>query len=236
MQKNKVVIDPYSPEWAIEFKKEKRALETLLKGHILAIEHIGRTSIPELSAKPIIDIAVAVQTKDRLYDLIPILSKNGYDVMDSIETKGEVLARKGPPECRTHYIHIEVIESTFWRNHILFRDYLLAHPESVKQYELLKKDISKKYKDERKKYTAAKNEFIQDILNKMNAWILIFIQYFRHFSFPFEHKKSAFFNWIYFVKEHALLNNFIHPHAQKVKLFMERLQHKLKRTAQLLQL
>lgn len=166
MQKNKVVIAPYSPEWAIEFKKEKRALEKLFKGHILAIEHVGSTSIPGLSAKPIIDIAVAVQTKDRLYDLIPILSKNGYDVMDLIETKGEILARKGPPECRTHYIHIEVLESAFWRNHILFRDYLLAHPESVKQYELLKKDISKKYKDERKKYTAAKNEFIQDILNK----------------------------------------------------------------------
>lgn len=166
LDKNKVVITPYSPEWTIEFKKEKRTLETLLKGRVFAIEHVGSTSIPGLSAKPIIDIAVAVQTKDLLYDLIPILSKNGYDVIDAIETKGEVLARKGPPERRTHYIHIEVIDSTFWRNHILFRDYLLAHPESVKQYELLKKDISEKYKDERKKYTAAKNEFIQDILNK----------------------------------------------------------------------
>lgn len=106
--------------------------------------------------------------------------------MDSIETKGEVLARKGPPECRTHYIHIEVIESAFWRNHILFRDYLLAHPESVKQYEFLKKDISEKYKDERKKYTAAKNEFIQDILNKAQyKFVLTIIQQIYHLFFLF---------------------------------------------------
>lgn len=166
LDKDKVVIVPYSSEWITEFEKEKKRLETLLKGRILAIEHIGSTSIPELCAKPILDIAVAVQTKDVLYDLIPILSKNGYDVKDSIEDKGEILARKGSPECRTHYIHIEVMGSACWRNQILFRDYLLTHSKSAEQYERLKKEIAEKYKDERKKYTAAKNDFIQDILQK----------------------------------------------------------------------
>lgn len=170
LDKDKVVIVPYSSEWVTEFEKEKKRLETLLKGRILAIEHIGSTSIPGLCAKPILDIAVAVQTKDVLYALIPILSNNGYDVKDSIDDKGEILARKGPPECRTHYIHIEVARSTFWRNQILFRDYLLTHRKSAEQYERLKKEIAEKYKNERKKYTAAKNDFIQDILEKAQKY------------------------------------------------------------------
>ena len=73
LDKDKVVIVPYSSEWVTEFEQEKKRLETLLKGRILAIEHIGSTSIPGLCAKPILDIAVAVQTKDVLYALIPIL-------------------------------------------------------------------------------------------------------------------------------------------------------------------
>lgn len=166
LDKNKVVIVPYSAEWAEEFQKEKKRLKNLLKDTALSIEHVGSTSIPGLSAKPIVDIAVAVKHKGTLKSLIPFFSDNGYDVMDSIETTGEILVRKGSPQLRTHYIHIEVIGSTFWNNHIIFRDYLLEHPDVVKKYEQLKQKISEKYKDERKKYTAAKNAFIQDILRK----------------------------------------------------------------------
>lgn len=164
LHKDKVDLSPYTTEWSNEFKKEKAILEKLLHGYALAIEHVGSTSIPGLSAKPVLDIAVAVKDIDALRQLIPLLSENGYDPLNSIETKEELLARKGTPENRTHYIHIEVIGSTYWTNHILFRDYLLQHPEVIKEYEALKQKLSTEHKDEREKYTSAKNEFIQRIL------------------------------------------------------------------------
>ena len=164
LDKNKVILVPYSKDWTEEFQAEKKRLHALLGDTALAIEHVGSTAIPGISAKPILDVAVAVKTTDVLKDLIPILSDNGYDVMDAIETKGEIVARKGPPEARTHYVHVEVIDSVFWNNHIVFRDYLLAHPEVVKEYEQLKQKMFEKYKDDRKKYTAAKKQFIQSVL------------------------------------------------------------------------
>ena len=164
LHKDKVDLVSYCFDWPQEFEQEKKNLQKILEGHALAIEHVGSTSIPGLSAKPILDIAVAVSNIETLHKLIPILTDAGYDVLDSIEKCGEVLARKGNPECRTHYIHIEVKGSTYWNNHILFRDYLLEHPEIIEQYENLKKDMALKFKEDRKKYTAAKNEFIQNIL------------------------------------------------------------------------
>jgi len=164
LHKDKVELMPYTTEWADEFKKEKAILEKLLHGYALAIEHVGSTSIPGLSAKPILDIAVAVKDVNTLKNLIPLLSENGYDPLNSIEAKEELLARKGTPENRTHYIHIEIIGNTYWTNHILFRDYLLKHPEVIKEYEYLKQKLSTEHKDEREKYTAAKNEFIQHVL------------------------------------------------------------------------
>ena len=49
---------------------------------------------------------------------------------------------------------------------ILFRDYLINNPDELKAYENLKKELAIKFKDDRKSYTASKNEFITDIINK----------------------------------------------------------------------
>ena len=164
LHKDKVHLVSYCPDWVKEFKKEKEILQKILGAIALQIEHVGSTSIPGLSAKPILDIAVAVENIETLAKLIPVLTKAGYDVLNSIENKGEILARKGNTENRTHYIHIEVIGSTYWNDHILFRDYLLKHPEYIKQYENLKESLAIQFQDDRKQYTSAKNEFIQHIL------------------------------------------------------------------------
>lgn len=56
--------------------------------------------------------------------------------------------------------------SEYWNEFIYFKRYLLDHPESVKEYQKLKEELSVKYADERKKYTASKKEFISGILEK----------------------------------------------------------------------
>ena len=164
LHKDKVSLVSHCSDWREEFETEKKNLEKTLGSYALAIEHVGSTSIPGLSAKPILDMAVAVKDIETLGKLIPILTDAGYDVMDSIEKCGEVLARKGKPECRTHYIHVEVMGSEYWNNHILFRDFLLKHPEYIALYEKLKQDMAAQFQEDRKNYTAAKNEFIQTIL------------------------------------------------------------------------
>lgn len=161
-----VKLLPYDPEWKIEGEKEVARLKNLLGDRALGIEHVGSTAIPGISAKPIIDIAVGVKSVDELEPLIDVFTKAGYDVRNSIAEKGEILARKGSSECRTHYVHVEPYGGEYWLNHTLFKRFMLDHPEYVKPYEDMKQEMFSKYADNRIEYTAHKNDFIKEIINK----------------------------------------------------------------------
>jgi GrpB-like predicted nucleotidyltransferase (UPF0157 family) len=60
-----IILEYHNPAWADEFAVAKTALEVILQDlPIIAIEHIGSTAIPDLIAKPIIDIDIEISEKD----------------------------------------------------------------------------------------------------------------------------------------------------------------------------
>ncbi len=81
LHKDKVSLVPHSSNWYKKFEPEKERLKTILGNIAIAIEHTGSTSIPELIAKPIIDIAVGVKDIATLKTSIPILTASGYDIL-----------------------------------------------------------------------------------------------------------------------------------------------------------
>jgi GrpB-like predicted nucleotidyltransferase (UPF0157 family) len=76
-----IEIANYNPNWNRRFQQEKKhLLECLPSNLIVRIEHFGSTSIPNMRAKPIIDILVEVVSLDRTkLKIVPILSEQGYD-------------------------------------------------------------------------------------------------------------------------------------------------------------
>ena len=68
---------------------------------------------------------------------------------------------KGSP--RTHYIHIFEINSRDWERHILFRNYLIQHPEVAKQYAELKLKLLEQHQGDRESYQVGKASFIEQI-------------------------------------------------------------------------
>ncbi len=164
-----VILEPYKEDWLEDFKQEKNNLENILNGRALSIEHIGSTSIPGLSAKPIIDIAVGLN-KLTDFELIKedFKSLPEYSIKEDSDP-GEWLVRKGPEENRTHFIHFMEHESLRYKEAILFRDYLINHSEVREEYEKLKNSLYKKYFNNRKEYTASKNDFIRDVLEKAKS-------------------------------------------------------------------
>lgn len=70
--------------------------------------------------------------------MVKHLENAGYDMLNSYEEKGKVLARKDAPECRMHYIHNKLLGSKYWNEFVYFKRYTLDHPESVKVYKKLK--------------------------------------------------------------------------------------------------
>jgi len=161
-----VRIEEYNSNWQKEFEEEKKNLKEIFEDIAITIEHIGSTSIEGISAKPIIDIAVGI---DKLNNFEKVrnyfINSKEYSVREE-NPEGEILITKGTLECTTHLIHVMEYKSERYQNTIVFRDYLRKNLEERNKYESLKKELFKEYKNNRKMYTASKNDFIQRILQK----------------------------------------------------------------------
>ena len=68
--KRNLNLVPYQPAWVDFYEKEAVLLRHALGEKLLAIEHIGSTSIG-IPAKPIIDIMVGVASIEQAMELVP---------------------------------------------------------------------------------------------------------------------------------------------------------------------
>lgn len=167
MSERKVVVVDYDPEWAILYEEEKRRILEVLGHIIVEIEHIGSTAVPNLGAKPIIDIIAAVSHLSDAEKCIEPLSSIDYEYVPEYEASfpERRYFHKGHPPKEQHY-HLHMVEkrSDFWKRHLLFRDHLRAHPEVAQRYYRLKKELASKYDSNREAYTDAKTSFIESIV------------------------------------------------------------------------
>lgn len=165
-----VSIEPYNPAWPLKFREEKAHLLSCLPNELIKrIEHFGSTAIPNLAAKPIIDMLVEItsleETKERI---VPVLELQGYDYFwrptwgDDVPPFYAWFIKRDANGNRTHHIHMVEHDYEHW-DRLFFRDYLIEHPATVKEYQNLKIQLAEKYESNRIEYTKKKNDFIQKV-------------------------------------------------------------------------
>ncbi len=165
LQRGIVRLEPHNPEWRKLFETEKSALQKILGDKFIAAEHVGSTAIPDLKAKPILDLMLAIPDLDDWEWLKEPLAKLGYEFRrDFRNEQGHILFVKGPEENRTHYLKITELNSDFWTEHILFRDYLVNNPQYREEYQKLKENLFDSHAGNREPYTKGKEEFVRKIL------------------------------------------------------------------------
>ncbi|MGH7339076.1 MAG: GrpB family protein, partial [Candidatus Rokuibacteriota bacterium] len=158
-----VDVVAYDPRWPEAFEREKAHLRACLPADLIGrIEHFGSTAVPGLAAKPIVDMLVEVSSLDAAkLRIAPVLEAQGYDYFWR-PTAGD----DGPPFYawfikrdarggRTHHIHMVEAHFEHW-DRLLFRDYLIAHPDAAREYAALKQRLSAAHHGDRVKYTEAK--------------------------------------------------------------------------------
>lgn len=159
MKTDAPVIVPYDPRWPSLFAQEREGLLRLFTGTIVEIEHIGSTAVPGLGGEPVIDILLGVLELKQIQDRILALEGLGY------RPEHQIFAKEAGGQ---HIYHLHVVEmrGEFWRHFLLFRDYLKAHGEMVRQYYELKVQLAEQFKHDRNAYTDAKSAFIKRILSE----------------------------------------------------------------------
>jgi GrpB-like predicted nucleotidyltransferase (UPF0157 family) len=169
-------IVPYNPRWPELFRREAEHLRSSVPAPlILRIEHFGSTAVPGLAAKPVVDMLVQVTSlRAARSKIAPILTAQGYEYFwrpsfgDDTPPWHAFFIRRNRRGVRTHHIHMVTCGRPF-RGHwdrLLFRDYLIAHPETARAYERLKSDLAAAHPNDRAAYTNGKTEFIRQITTR----------------------------------------------------------------------
>jgi GrpB-like predicted nucleotidyltransferase (UPF0157 family) len=162
LEKGTVRLVPYTREWQRLFEEEKSRLQAAVGKYVLDIQHVGSTSILGMSAKPIIDIAIAVNNFEEAGVCIRPIEQLGYEYRGENSIPRRHFFAKGNP--RTHHIHINEIGSHDWNDQIIFRDYLTQCPETAKEYAELKVELAQRYPTDRQSYLDGKAPFIERVL------------------------------------------------------------------------
>lgn len=163
-----VIISEHDPQWAERYRKESERLKELLGESIGRIQHIGSTAVPDIPAKPTIDILIELTESADLARVVDFMKKDGYIYCPRPENPApHMMFMKGYTEAgfRGQAFHVHVRYRGDW-DEPYFRDYLCAHPEEALEYGRLKIRLQQQFEHDRDAYTAAKTDFIMEIVNK----------------------------------------------------------------------
>jgi GrpB-like predicted nucleotidyltransferase (UPF0157 family) len=163
--KHDLAVVPHQPGWIDLYQQEARLLRNTLGERAIQIKHIGSTAIPGMAAKPIIDMMVAIASLTQAQELIPVLETIGYiyRVSDPVPER-MFFAKESKPEYRTHHLNLTEFRSVFWRNQILFRDYLRKHQEMANTYVVLKQALAKESAQTNQIDREGKTAFVTQVL------------------------------------------------------------------------
>ena len=167
---DEVEIVNCDPRWPVLFDEEARRLRAILDPSlIMGLEHFGSTAVPNLSAKPIIDILIAVRSlADAQATFVEALRNLDYVYWADNPKKDRMFFVKGMPPFgskRSHHVHVTEPQGELWQR-LAFRDYLRVHPEEAGIYEQLKRRLATEYQTDREAYTAAKSAYIESVMRK----------------------------------------------------------------------
>ncbi len=153
------VVD-YDEMWPALFESERTLLQMTLGKVISRIHHIGSTSVPGLSAKPVIDILIEVANLEELDSLNQAMEGVGYTVRGENGILNRRYFTKGGNQ-RSHHIHAFATGDAQIIKHLAFRDYLIKHNDVAIQYALMKKSAMLLCENDSHRYSIYKADFIQ---------------------------------------------------------------------------
>lgn len=165
-----IVVVPYDSAWPEMFEAEAAKIAGVFGRELVAIYHIGSTSVPGLSAKPIIDMMPVVRDIERVAEFNPAMVRLGYEPKGEFGIPGRRYFVRGGDENRTHHVHTYGPDNAELARHLDFRDYLRAHPAIAEQYAALKEELARQFPHDIQGYIAGKDAFIREITQKAQAW------------------------------------------------------------------
>ena len=137
-----------------------------LKDKVASVEQIGSSSVLQLLAKPIVDLAVGLGAENKVAEVTSTLQASGWIYRgDAGESGGHVFVLEARPWHRVAHLHVVDHDGEQWRSYLLLRDLLRRSPPARERYERVKLQLANEHGDDRKAYTDGKSDVIGMLLN-----------------------------------------------------------------------
>ncbi|RIQ21360.1 dephospho-CoA kinase [Jiangella rhizosphaerae] len=171
-----VIADP-DPTWAVQGERLLGRIRRIAGDRLIRSDHHGSTSVPGLPAKDVIDVQLVVADLDTAASVAADLAEAGlvrlpdrwWDVdRDGVE-RDKVLCANADPG-RPVNCHIRPVTSPTWRDALLLRDWLRAHPDAVGEYAALKRGLAAQPHASVDEYATRKTPWINQALARADAW------------------------------------------------------------------
>lgn len=171
MAKRKVEVIAYLEEWKQQFENEKNRLVKIFHPSIVNIHHIGSTSVPGLSAKPIIDILAEAESLEIFEQATNRLQQEGYVAKGENGLPGRrYFFKEKPPLVRLVHLHCYKKGNHEIERHLAFRNYLRAHPNEVNRYGEVKLRAASQFPFDIDAYIEAKDSTVKELERKALKW------------------------------------------------------------------
>ncbi|MDQ0664392.1 dephospho-CoA kinase [Arthrobacter ulcerisalmonis] len=178
------VLEPHREDWARQAARIAARLIAAAPELILAVDHIGSTSVPGLAAKDVIDLQVAVSGLEAAATIAPLLAAAGFPAVRAIESdtpkpnapdSSDWLKRfhANADPGRPVNLHVRVAGSPGWRYALMFRDWLRKDPSAHRLYEAQKAELAACFAGSATTsgYAEAKEPWFTDVAwPAMSAW------------------------------------------------------------------
>ena len=157
-----IYLAPYDPAWPSLFARLAKHIYEALGDRLLLLEHVGSTSVPGLSAKPIIDMVLAVADSSDELSYVKPLEEKGYTLRIREPDWYEHRLLK-PPDVQGN-LHVFSAGCEEIEQMLLFRDWLRSHSDDRLLYEETKRKLAARTWKYTQNYADAKSEVVQEIL------------------------------------------------------------------------
>ena len=160
-----ITVVEYDPGWPERFeglRKEYAAAMAAAGVAVVAIEHVGSTSVPGLAAKPVIDCDIVVRAED-VPAASSVLMSLGFAPEGDLGVPQRWAFKEPARFPRTNtYVIVEGCLSL--RNHLAVRDALRADDDLRSEYAAVKKKAGA-WAADIDEYVQAKSDVVQKILS-----------------------------------------------------------------------
>jgi GrpB-like predicted nucleotidyltransferase (UPF0157 family) len=163
---------PYSPAWPAWFAGERERIAAALGPlgpRAARIEHFGSTSVPGLSSKNIVDIAVGLEGPPGA-EAEKALAWIGYESYGNSPVDPETLWLWKLEDDRVFVLHLCDNHRSWIGEQVDMREYLRAHPEERDRYAALKRRLAEEKDQGLLHYSLRKLAITVDMVDRAQTW------------------------------------------------------------------